>query len=72
MKNLVLNSLKVFTLAGCVFVMFSCGGDDKCSTCTMDGQTDMEICDEGGVGSGVAYDLAITTQEGLGYDCTEN
>lgn len=68
MKNLVANSLKLFTLVGCVFVMFSCGGDN-CQTCTMEGQADKEICEGDGIGSGVAFDLEITTNEAAGYTC---
>lgn len=48
--------------------MFSCGGDE-CQTCTMEGQADIEVCDEGGVGSGVLFDTEILANETAGYDC---
>ncbi len=68
MKKVLTETTKIFTLVCCVFVMFSCGGDE-CQTCTMEGQADIEVCDEGGVGSGVLFDTEILANETAGYDC---
>lgn len=71
MKNLVANSLKLFTLVGCIFVMFSCGGTD-CQTCTKEGETDVEICDDiDGDLLSAAYNIAIAAQVAEGYVCSE-
>jgi len=73
MKNLISNSIKLFTLVGCVFVMFSCGSNE-CQTCTMEGETSVELCEDDypsvlGVGT---YEPAILAQEALGFTCTKN
>lgn len=72
MKNLVADSLKLFTLVGCVFVMFSCGSNN-CQTCTKDGETDVEICEDDYPNDvlNAAYNLAITSQEADGWACAE-
>jgi len=75
MKNLVANSLKLFTLVGCVFVMFSCGGN-TCQTCTKADVADEVICDDDAAFDGdvlnALYNAAITAKELEGFDCTEN
>jgi len=71
MKKLLTETTKLFTLVCCVFVMFSCGGDNECQTCTMEGQDDIEVCEDDFPGDvlNAAYNLQITTNEGLGYTC---
>jgi len=68
MKKSVLNFLRSTAALACLAFLTSCGGDN-CQTCTMEGQEDEEICDPGGIGSGLAFDAAIAAQEALGYDC---
>lgn len=69
MKTLALNSLKLFAVVGCVFVMFSCGGTE-CQTCTLEGQTDQEICDDSAeITDSISYTDLIAVAESLGYTC---
>ncbi len=70
MKKVLTETTKLFTLVCCVFVMFSCGGNE-CVTCTMEGSDDVEICEDDFTGdiTGLAYDSAITGQEILGFTC---
>jgi len=72
MKKVLTETTKLFTLVCCVFVMFSCGGND-CVTCTMEGSDDVEVCEDdfpGDIGN-VAFNLQLTTNRGLGFTCDE-
>lgn len=70
MKKVITESAKLFTLVACVFVMFSCGGD-TCSTCTMEGAEDVEICQMDGDVGNVVYNAAVLAQETAGFTCNE-
>jgi len=63
MKNLLIVLAAFFA-----FSLASCGGDN-CETCTMDGETDVEICEGDGPLSGTAFATEIAAQEALGFEC---
>jgi len=70
MKKKLSETIKIFTLVGCVFVMFSCGSN-TCVTCTMDGAESEEICQTDGDVDDVIYKRNVAAKEDAGFTCTE-
>jgi len=69
MKKVLTETTKLFTVLCCVFAMFSC--KSNCQTCTMEGATDVEVCEDDYDNDplNVLYNAEIAANEALGFTC---